>query len=463
VVGEDRNAKVVYLLLTSRLLDEPVSAAIKGASASGKSKTVQTTLKFFPKSSYVEMTAMSERALVYMKEDFAHRTLVLFEAVALREGREKAEGNLTAYFVRSLLSEGRISYQATQKDKGTYVAKTIEKNGPTNMIVTTTAIRVHDENETRILSLPTNDSAAQTKAVMLQLAEGSTTCVDYAEWHELQSWLEVAEHRVVIPYARSVAEKIPPVAVRLRRDFGAFLNLIRAHAILQQESRERDGEGRIIASEEDYQVVRDLVGDLIADGVEATVSSTIRETVEAVRALASGDGVSVRQVADQLQLDRSAAFRRLSKARERGFITNREERRGLAARYEIGDPMPEEQPLLPHSCTPPEDETAGQSDSCTGARESEGMEGDEVATPPVAPTVEAAARDPARSTRAADRAPIDTSVRIYDVLGHWTWEPIAGWDAIGIHLPWNQHGSFYRTRRLAEEAASLSMGRSPWR
>jgi len=42
---------------------------------------------------------MSEKALVYMKEDFAHRTLVLYEAVALREEREKTESNQTAYIV----------------------------------------------------------------------------------------------------------------------------------------------------------------------------------------------------------------------------------------------------------------------------------------------------------------------------------------------------------------------------
>src|SRR5919198_6120447 len=106
------------------------------------------------------MTAMSERALVYMKEDFAHRTLILYEAVALREQREKAESNLTAYFVRSLLSEGRIRYPVTVRDKdGNFVTKTIEKHGPTGLILTTTATSLHGENETRLISLPTDVSA----------------------------------------------------------------------------------------------------------------------------------------------------------------------------------------------------------------------------------------------------------------------------------------------------------------
>jgi hypothetical protein len=81
-----------------------------GVSSSGKSFTTETTVKFFPPEAVIEMTAMSERALVYSKEDYKHRTLVLYEAVALREGNDD---NLTSYFVRSLLSESRIEYPVT--------------------------------------------------------------------------------------------------------------------------------------------------------------------------------------------------------------------------------------------------------------------------------------------------------------------------------------------------------------
>jgi hypothetical protein len=54
------------------------------------------------------------------------------------------------------------------------------------------------------------------------------------------------------------------VAVRLRRDFSVILSLIRAHALLHQATRERDGEGGVIASIEDYARVRELVADLVA-------------------------------------------------------------------------------------------------------------------------------------------------------------------------------------------------------
>jgi 5S rRNA maturation endonuclease (ribonuclease M5) len=74
VVGEDRVAALVYLAITSRLLDRPVSGAVKGTSSTGKSRTVETVTRFFPSDAILAMTAMSERALVYSREPLKHRT-----------------------------------------------------------------------------------------------------------------------------------------------------------------------------------------------------------------------------------------------------------------------------------------------------------------------------------------------------------------------------------------------------
>ena len=84
LVGEERNAKILYLALTSRLFARPVSVAVKGPSSGGKSHLVEVVLKFFPQSAYWSRTAMSERALAYSAEDFRHRHLVVFEAAGWR-------------------------------------------------------------------------------------------------------------------------------------------------------------------------------------------------------------------------------------------------------------------------------------------------------------------------------------------------------------------------------------------
>jgi hypothetical protein len=182
---------------------------------------------------------------------------------------------------------------------------------------------------------------------MRQMATGTSSAPNLTAWQELQAWLATAEHRVVIPYAVYLAEKIPPVAVRLRRDFKALLRLIEAHAMLHQGTRATDDQGRIVARAEDYLAVRKLVMDLLAAGVGATVSQTIRDTVNAVKSGDLGEGVKVQQVATALKLDRSAAQRRLDTGRKHGFLKNLEAKRGQPARYAIGEPLPEAIELLP--------------------------------------------------------------------------------------------------------------------
>lgn len=98
VVGEEKTVRVIFLVLISRLLDKPVSAAIKGPSSAGKSFLVDQVLEFFPAESFHALSAMSERALAYSEEPLRHRVLVLFEAAGL-------QGDFASYLVRSLLSE----------------------------------------------------------------------------------------------------------------------------------------------------------------------------------------------------------------------------------------------------------------------------------------------------------------------------------------------------------------------
>jgi hypothetical protein len=117
--------------------------------------------------------------------------------------------------------------------------------------------------------------------------------------------------------------------------------------VLHQATRGRDNGGRIIATLDDYCVVRELVADIIAEGVGATVSATVRDTVDAVDELAGPQGVTVRVIADYLHLDRSNVSRRVRVAADDGYVRNLEDKRGKAGRWVTGDPLPGSVDLLP--------------------------------------------------------------------------------------------------------------------
>ncbi len=342
LVGEDRNASVLYLALTSRLLKKPVSVAYKGPSSGGKSYAVERVLAHFPKSAVVPITSMSEKALIFIDDDLAHKHLIIAEA-------DGAAGEFQDYLVRTLLSEGRLEHRMAEKTDQGIVGRHIVKEGPTGLIITTTRVRLHPENETRLISLCANDTREQTRQVLRAIARRDLTSGGIApSWPALQVWLSFGERRVDVPYAEALATLVADDAVRMRRDFGAVLSLVEAHALLHRATRERDGDGRIVATLADYAAVRALVVDLVAEGITAKVAPQVRETVCVVADL-GGDTHAVKghAIAQRLRLDKTSANRRCATARHLGYLVNEEVTRGREARWRLGEPMPADKQVLP--------------------------------------------------------------------------------------------------------------------
>ena len=344
MVGQEREAKLLFLIFVSRFLGRPISCKIYGPSSGGKSYLLECVQAFIPKEAYYSVTAMSEKALAYSDEQLQHRILIIAEASAL-------QSEFGSYLIRTLLSEGRIKYEFVEKTPAGIQSRVIAKEGPTGFITTTTAASLHPENETRLLTLPIIDTKEQTSAILIALANNDRKAQpDYSDWHALQIWLGSANHRVMIPYGNALARLVPPAGLRLRRDFQHVLNVINAHAILHQETREVDSDGRIIATLDDYKMARDLLHDLIAVQLEVSVSKTVRETVEAVKCILEREylkTVSQAELQSQLGLDRSAISTRVKQAIKLGLLVNEETGSGKKAKLVIGDPMPEGQRILP--------------------------------------------------------------------------------------------------------------------
>lgn len=359
--GDTSEAELLYLAATSRLTDRPVSTAPKGQSSAGKNFLVSKVLDFFPESAYYVLTAMSERALIYSSEPLKHRVLVIYEMEGLG-------GTLTQSLLRTLLSEGHLRYEVTLWDDGNPHTILIEREGPTALFVTTTRLRLHPENETRILSLPVDDSPELTTQILLASTEEERPAVDFTRWHTYQEFLAAGDNRVTVPYRRELALLIPPVAVRLRRDFQTLLTLVRVHALLHQEQRERDEHGRVVAAFEDYAKVRKLLAAFLAYGLDQTVTPQVRETADAVERLLENpqEGVSVTELAAELGLDQATVRRRVYQALDRGFLKDLSGGgQGRPKRLTSDEPMPEDREVLPA--------VEQVREACTRARTSKGV------------------------------------------------------------------------------------------
>jgi hypothetical protein len=344
VVGEERVVQILFLAVVSRVFSRPVSVVVKGPSSAGKSHVTRQVLAFFPPSAFYELTGMSERAMVYSEEPLKHRMLSIGEATGL-------SGEMASMFVRTLLSEGFLRYETVVSTTSGLKPVVLTREGPTGLILTTTAIAVHPENETRLLSVSMNDTQEQTSRVLLAMASQTRPAPEggMEVWRALHQWLAFGLHEVDIPFATALAEQTGTHAVRMRRDFGALLTLIRAHALLHRASRERDAEGRIVATLDDYAAVRELVDPTISANCKVHVTPAVRETVAAVGALDPTDHQppSLAAVARHLKLDESAASRRVNSAVALGYLVNDEVRRERPPRLRLGGALPQERSVLP--------------------------------------------------------------------------------------------------------------------
>ena len=101
---------------------------------------------------------MSERTLAYSEEPIKHRFLVIYEA-------EGMASDFATYLMRSLLSEGAWRYETVESTRNGIKPHLRRARGTRRLIVTTTAVKLHPENETRLLSLTVAPTPASRPAV----------------------------------------------------------------------------------------------------------------------------------------------------------------------------------------------------------------------------------------------------------------------------------------------------------
>ncbi len=350
LVGEHRNRKLVYLAATARLRPKPISIVVTGPSSAGKSYLLEILLLLLPASAYVNYTTISERFLVYSDDDLRHRIVVLFEAGGLAD-------DIGAYIMRSLLSEGCLKIGTVEKDEnGVFVARTVGKPGPTALFTSTTEkVPIDEELMTRLLNCVIADNPEHSRAILQGIARAhideERPVLDLSPFHALQDWLTAqGEQRVVIPYAPALAAGVPLGATRIRRDFTKLLSLIEACAVLHQAQRSRTSTGALIASLNDYRLVRELMIDSFAAAQQDNVGQDVREAVEAVTRLCTakdGGAVTARDIGTEIGRDRSAVNRRLRAALAAGYIVNTNPGERRRASYVTGDDLPAPQTALP--------------------------------------------------------------------------------------------------------------------
>lgn len=348
IAGERHNIGLLRLAMRSRALPRLVGVEVNSPSSTGKTHLITTTLALEDPSAYYELTASSERALIYSDENFAHRIIVMHEPDGLPEGAGAAA-------IKTLVWDGIIRYDTVVTDGGLPRSVRIEKDGPTGLVVSTT--RPLDEQiSNRMLRTELDTSEEQTEAILGLLgrrAAGEEPNVDEIPWHALSRVLgEPAE--VVIAYGAWLAKAVTNKTMRIRRDFTQLISLIKACAVEYTFQRATDSSGRVIATVADYAQVYSLVEELFRAVQGEGVTEADREMVSVLEKLHAKSSKPLTQadLVDATGKSKGTVSYRVARLLENGYIADQAAAKGRGVPKQLvpGAPLPDKAKPLPSPC-----------------------------------------------------------------------------------------------------------------
>lgn len=267
-VRERVNKLLLYLVMTSRLMENPLHAIAISRSGAGKSQLAEVTESLCPPEDVVSVSDLSAQALFYYGEgDLKHRLIVIGE----RAGSEGAD-----YPLRELISRKSITKAIPMKDPATSQIKTVSitVEGPIALVETTTSGEINAENLNRCFVISIDESEEQTRLIH-ELQRQSHTPEGYRRKRERSAIIEkhIYAQRLLrkIPVLNPYAELLtfPSGSLRSRRDNEKLLRLIAAICFLHQYQRpvktmkisERETLEYIECTVEDYRIAYELLSD----------------------------------------------------------------------------------------------------------------------------------------------------------------------------------------------------------
>lgn len=263
VAGESLLARTVYVVLTSRLLDTPLSGSTRATSSSGKSFVTGQVVSLLPPEDVIVATDLTPNSLYYLPQGSLKHKAVLVTERRQGGGHDEAAADATLA-LREMLSRGCLDKFVPVKSPGGGIeTKHIHQEGPISFLETTTLQAVFEEDASRMLPLTTDESSEQTAAILARQAkEAAWEAGADDEQERVRQKHRAAQRllkrlRVRIPYAGKLG--LPANSLTARRAFPQLLACIKAVALLRQRQKAVHADGHIDADSRDYRIAYDIM------------------------------------------------------------------------------------------------------------------------------------------------------------------------------------------------------------
>ena len=235
IIGELTNAMILFIAMTSRKTNEPLSVVCLAKSGTGKSYLMDMVARCIPEEDKKEQTQFTGNAFYYFKRNEISGKVFIVKDL---------EGALTALFpIRELQSEKKISKTITRKGKdGKLETITLVVEGPVSVITCTTQESIYEDNANRSILIYLDDSKEQDERVMSYQKLKRAGLIDSYKENEIRNKLQNIQKalepiKVINPYAPLI--DLPESIKTQRRMLPILLSFIEAITFYHQYQREQ--------------------------------------------------------------------------------------------------------------------------------------------------------------------------------------------------------------------------------
>lgn len=284
LIGEEANGMILYVAMTSRQCEDPLSVICLARSGVGKSYLMERVALCMPEDSKLENTQFTENSFYYFRREEIRGRIFLIEDL------DGAQAVL--YPIRELQSKKRISKTVTVKDRtGAMRTISLVVEGPVSVIGCSTQESVYEDNANRSLLVHLDDSPEQDARIMDYQRAARAGLTDKANESAVRNQLQDVQRvlrpiKVVNPYAPLIA--LPQEVFKPRRTLGLLLGFIEAitfyHQLQREEqAEESSGEVFIETTPEDIESAFALLSDTLFRKSDE-LSGACRSLLEWIRA-----------------------------------------------------------------------------------------------------------------------------------------------------------------------------------
>lgn len=216
--------------------------------------------------------------------------------------------------------------------------RNIDILGKPSIVLTVANTSPKQELGRRLPGINLNSSINQTKAILKKQAEFAEKGIS-PKYNPIikKSLAKLKRISVKIPYASKIADIFPSGNIIARTHFTRFLDYIKSSCALYQYQRKTDEQGKHIATEQDYEIAREVILATTSNDLMITLTKHQKQILEVMQGLDKDMVYTFQELADlmqhipirerwmRIQLDKLSEFgflKRGHEAREGSFKPN---------------------------------------------------------------------------------------------------------------------------------------------